>query len=176
MKLILITTHGRFVPKESDNFGFNVLNDTIDDENEILFKDLDDCRVFVTKCIDDESDPQIVKHNKLAEIIDIAKKNCEDFSDIYCIAHDADLLSDEVDGYSGLFTESDFECVERGDVENRLHQHFENKDGHLYMFRHTNGVAMYTDVIQYLRPSTTNKLPFSIEHIKRALEIIKNEA
>lgn len=171
MNIILITTKGRFVPKDSDNRGFSKILQTRKEDVSIFKKECDDYVVYVTKCIADESQSQIKKHNDISDILEIVKKDAADtykeISKKYLIAHDGDLLEFTTGKYGryGLFHENDFNNTTE---ENRFYKCFKEWD--IYIFQHEPICKMFSQVVAYIRKDFTN------EQINYALEIIKNEA
>lgn len=169
MNLIIITTKGRFVPKEGDNSGFAVLSEQIKG-NPIYKKLCDQWCVYVTKCLTDESMPQLDKHNHIAELLDIVEKdsNNETISEKYLIVHDGDLLPYKSNG-NRVFREEDYpEEKNNNNLYNRI------PNDHIYIFMHElNPVQTYRMFNQLI---TKIKGGLTIEHIINAQNIIKDEA
>lgn len=171
MNLILITAKGRFIPKVGDNSGFDVISTQVDG-NPVFKKQCDDFMVYVTKCIADESRPQLDKHNHIASILDVieADAGITDSSGEYLIAHDGDLLEfvGGKFGRNGLFCEKEFSAVNTSRGVNRLQNRL--PDRHIFIFQHEPIFKMFSHVISRI------KRDFSTETILVALDIIKNEA
>ena len=171
MKLILITAQGRFIPKVGDNSGFEVLPTQVNG-CDIFKKVCDDFLVYITKCISDESQPQLDKHNYLAAIVDIIGKDAGDIdcSEKYLIAHDGDLLEfmGGKFGRNGVFSEAEFSLVDTSRGRDLLSNRFPDK--HIFIFQHEPIYKMFSKVISRV------KKDFSSEQILTALDIIKDEA
>lgn len=171
MNLILITAKGRFVPKVGDNSGFDIISPQVDG-NPVFKKQCEDFLVYVTKCIADESRPQLDKHNHIASILDVVENDSgiTDSSREFLIVHDGDLLEfvGGKFGRNGIFSEKDFSAVNTSRGENRLRNRL--PDRHIFIFQHEPIYKMFSHVISRI------KRDFSKEQILVALDIIKNEA
>lgn len=170
MFLIVITAKGRFIPKDGDNSGYEPLPIQIDG-NTIFKKQCDEFLVYVTKCIADESQSQLYKHNYIASILDVVEEDAGpiDIAMKYLIAHDGDLLEyiGGKYGKNGLFHKDEFCPADTESGANRLFGRF--LDNHIFVFQHEPIYTMFSEVICKI------KRDFSKKQILTALSIIRNE-
>ena len=170
MKLLLITAKGRFVPQQGDHSGFVCLPASAD--GKLIFKkQCDDCLVYVTKCIDDESLSPLVKQNLIADVLTIVEQDAAgtDITDKYIIAHDGDFLGvvPNGQGRNGIFYENELAPDNMPAAVNRLRKRIPDK--HIYLFQHE--PAPKDRYLMFHRVITKIKNDFSKEHVQAALDL-----